>query len=135
MSCEDVQILSDKEIPNTIRILINQDRTDSILVDSIGKFDWDELYILKPYLSKIQYQQLKSKIDNLPSSGPATFEDEKTNYLVFTKNGIAIKFSEITRYPCCDFDEVGKGLNPALIRKGTYLYVRKYQDGRISLYK
>lgn len=58
-SFQNVKIVPDQQMQQRLQILQNQ--SDSFLVDSISRVDWDELYILKPYLSDVQYEWLQSK--------------------------------------------------------------------------
>ena len=130
-SFQNIKIVPDQQIQQRLKILQNQ--SDSFLVDSISPLDWDELYILKPYLSDVQYERLQSKISYLPSTGLATFSANWFTHLVFAKNGRAIEFLEMETYPC-DLTYVGLNQNPALIKKGEFLYVKKKTDGRILIY-
>jgi hypothetical protein len=133
--CLNIEVTPDKEMPGNLQMMINRNQADSFLVDSIDKSDWDEVYILKPYLTEERYQQLQHKVDRLPWLAPWAFSADWFNHLVFCKNGKAIKFLEIINFPC-DFSYVGRdpNHNPALVKKGTFLFYKKDDSGRITIY-
>ena len=133
LSCKDIVEIADKEMPATIEMVINQHQADSFMIDSIANFEWDQLFVLKPYLTESQYAAIERHVDNMPWMGPATFSADWEVYLVFVRNGKAIKFSQVPRYPF-DFQYVGNIQNPAVIRKGTFLHYKKETDGRFTIY-
>src|SRR5688500_832825 len=94
ITCKDIAELADKDMPSIIEKVINSNQTDSFLIDSIAKFEWDELFILKPYLSESQYGEVEKKVDNMPWMAPYTFSADWHIYFVFAKNGKAVKFSQ-----------------------------------------
>lgn len=72
-------------------------RNDSILnMDRLTRFDWEDLFIFKPYTS---IDEINSKLGYKWEEAESTFINVKDdfNLLVFTEGGRVIKFARLSR--------------------------------------
>lgn len=123
---------SQRLVPNNVlrkllELKIRETPGSYIVFDTVIKtFVWDELCIVKPYMSPTQRSVLKKKIVNISQMDLSEnrYRDGIT-YLIFISEKKAVEYFLLPNCPCCNFNFIYDSRNPVCLDKKAVFFIDK----------
>lgn len=120
-------LVPNNALSNLLQQKIRETPGNYIAFDTaIKTFAWNELCIVKPYMSPSQTQVLRNRIENISQVDLSEnkYRDGIT-YLIFVSEKKAVEFFLLPNCPCCNFNFIHDSRNPVFIDKEDVFFIDK----------
>ena len=128
------EVIPADDLQNKLSQLVVNKPIDSFYLKEFTDFEWDEVYIVKPYCPTEEYNKLTYKIEDLPDLGIVDFASDQLQYLIFVKRNLAIKYMMPNRVLCCDFTTIRSKESIARISSDAILLIKRSEFGYIRIF-